>query len=92
MSLAHAPPSHRGSDFESLIPAVRKCGEFTRHSVAVRLPAIVGATLEQNPDLRPTDVARLRALAVSIQANEANEPGHGLQWLAAPWFAAESYD
>jgi uncharacterized protein with ATP-grasp and redox domains len=89
MSLVHAPPALRGSDFESLIPAVRKWGEFTRHSVAVRLPAIVGATLEQNPDLRPTDVARLRALAVSIQANEPIEPGHGLRWLAAPWFAAE---
>ena len=86
-----APPPLRGADFESLSPAVRKWGEFTRHSVAVRLPAIVEATLEQNPDLRPADVARLRALALSIRANEPIEPGHGMRWLAAPWFAAEHF-
>ena len=91
MMKSHTPPPLRGADFESLSPAVRKWGAFTQHSVAVRLPAIVEATLEQNPDFRPADVARLGALGISIRANEQIEAGRGLRWLDAPWFAAEHF-
>lgn len=82
-------------------------GDWTHHSIAVRLPEIAGRTLHEN-DFSPAIRARLESLIEEIpdgtirglsssSAPDAMEweayiaPYVGQTWLEVPWFFVETY-
>ncbi len=81
--------------------------EFARHTMAVRVPAILETVLAQNPDYSASIATSVRELADDLRAgapfpslvrsqpdsgfSRALEARQGEGWLSSDWFFAETY-